>query len=218
MGEVIITYDTLSEILRREKFRKELQMLEPTFFADVIKYLGDKEVIVKSQESKKGLFSSEIEKTKKQLQNIKKILKELYEKRESKIIELALFSSRIGKKEENLSAMMLEEAKMYNQLYNNLVSFRQGILENIMNKQLPKISMVKPKGLKSEKKEEKILLRIIHAIPKFVGPNMEIYGPFDEEDMVFLDKNIANTLINKRRAEKIKDENTQINEKVLQEM
>lgn len=193
-------------------------MLEPTFFADVIKYLGDKEVIVKSQESKKGLFSSEIEKTKKQLQNIKKILKELYEKRESKIIELALFSSRIGKKEENLSAMMLEEAKMYNQLYNNLVSFRQGILENIMNKQLPKISMVKPKGLKSEKKEEKILLRIIHAIPKFVGPNMEIYGPFDEEDMVFLDKNIANTLINKRRAEKIKDENTQINEKVLQEM
>lgn len=218
MGEVIITYDTLSELLRREKFRKELQKLEPTFFSDVIKYLGDKEAIIESQQTKTSLFSSETEKTRKQLQNIRKILKELYEKRESKIIELALFSARLNKKEENLSAMMPEEVKIYNQLFDSLSFFRESILNNLINKQLPDVNIEKPKGLKSKKKEEKILVRVKQPIPKFLGPNMQVYGPFEEEDLINLDEGIAQVLLNKNRVEEIKNESSKINEEILQKV
>ena len=40
--EVVITYETLFEILRREKTREELQKLPDNFHNDVGKYLSDK--------------------------------------------------------------------------------------------------------------------------------------------------------------------------------
>ena len=94
MSKVVITYDTLYEILRREKFKKELQKLDDNFFDNTLNYLNDKSKIYESQKEKDSIFSSEFKKTEKTLENTKKILKELYEKRESKIIMLALFSSR----------------------------------------------------------------------------------------------------------------------------
>ena len=53
--EVIITYDTLYEILRREKTRQELQDLNKTFFKDVTKYIEEKSSILNSQEQKTSL-------------------------------------------------------------------------------------------------------------------------------------------------------------------
>ena len=55
--EVIITYDTLYEILRREKYRPELQSLEPTFFKDVTKYIEEKKSILDSQQKKDSIFA-----------------------------------------------------------------------------------------------------------------------------------------------------------------
>ena len=89
--EVNITYETLFEILRREKDKEELQKLSDSFFSDVIAYLEDKnkalkDVTLQSFADKKK-FDEELE-------NIKKILKDLYERREKKIVNLALNISR----------------------------------------------------------------------------------------------------------------------------
>ena len=50
MTDKIITYETVYETLRKEKFKNDLQQLEETFFNDVVKYL---------EERKKSLLSSE---------------------------------------------------------------------------------------------------------------------------------------------------------------
>ncbi len=204
--EVIITYDTLYEILRREKTRQELQDLSKTFFKDVTKYIEEKSLILQSQEQKSdSVFAKiEIEKTKKQIENIKKIVKELYEKRESKIIQLAIIFSRTNP-DKSPESMLPEELELYNNLISLLNDYRQGILNNLIEGKLPLIQNSKPKDLKTTQEQgNTILLRIISPIPKFIGDDLEVYGPFDEEDIASLPQRVADVLIKNNRAEIIK--------------
>ncbi|HLC56283.1 MAG TPA: hypothetical protein VJJ23_03550 [Candidatus Nanoarchaeia archaeon] len=201
--EVIITYDTLYEILRREKTRQELQDLNKTFFKDVTKYIEEKSSILNSQEQKSdSVFAKiEIEKTKKQIENIKKLVKELYEKRESKIIQLAIIFSRTNP-DKSPESMLPEELELYNNLINLLNDYRQGILHNLIEGKLPLIQNSKPKDLKTTPEPGNItLLRITSPIPKFIGDDLEIYGPFDEQDIASLPQRVADVLIKNNRAE-----------------
>ncbi|MFW6231339.1 MAG: hypothetical protein ACOC32_04945 [Nanoarchaeota archaeon] len=79
--DVSITYEKLFDLTRKEKGNEELQKLDTTFFDDLIAYLNDKTHIL-AKENQGSLFSkSEKEMTRKQLENIKKIIKDLYAKR-----------------------------------------------------------------------------------------------------------------------------------------
>jgi len=199
----LITYDTLYEILRKEKTNLELQKLDNNIFNDIINYIKEKNKILQSQKQKDSIFTKlEIEKTKRQIQNIKKMLKELYEKREAKIINLALLYSRTKPEKKELP-LLKEEKVLYNELIKTLNYFRENILERLKSGDLPKIE--KPKEIKINHKEQKTkLLRILTEIPKFYGNNLEIYGPFEKEDIANLPTNIANILIKNKRAEEIK--------------
>jgi len=188
MSKVVITYDTLYEILRREKFKKELQKLDDNFFDNTLNYLNDKSKIYESQKEKDSIFSSEFKKTEKTLENTKKILKELYEKRESKIIMLALFSSRTAPTEDDIIAMLPEEKRLYSTLLDDLTKFRKDILQNLLENKQPK---VEGKSIKSENQDSKSLIRFLHAVPKFVGEDLTIYGPFDAHDVANLPKGIG---------------------------
>jgi DNA replication initiation complex subunit (GINS family) len=208
--DVIITYETLYEILRREKARPDLQKLDETFFKDVLNYISEKKSILDSQLKKDSIFgTSEIEKTKKQIENINKILKELYEKREYKILQSALIGSRAGADFNNMSLMLPEEKALYEELYSTLLFGRNSILTNLINGKLPermeKSSELKPKDINmASKGEDNKLIRMISPLPKFMGPNLEIYGPFDQENTVNLPSDIANLLIKNKKAEEIK--------------
>ena len=58
---------------------------------------------------------------------------------------------------------------------------------------------------KEEKKDTK-LVRFLNAVPKFVGKELEEYGPFEEEDIASLPIEIATVLINKGRVEEISED------------
>ncbi|MCX6711920.1 MAG: hypothetical protein NT139_02700 [Candidatus Woesearchaeota archaeon] len=207
MPDVIITYETLYEILRREKYKTELQPLDKDFFKNVLNYLREKQEILDSQKNKESFFNfTEIQKTQTQLDNIKKILKELYERRENKIVQIAMFSSR-SKTKNDTSIMLPEEKSLYEHLDKIFSTHREGILHSLLSYNLPNLAeKEKPKDIKTERKEqEKIkLIRFLHAIPKFVGDDLNVYGPFEEEDISSLPIDIANILIKKQRAEEIK--------------
>jgi len=47
-------------------------------------------------------------------------------------------------------------------------------------------------------------VRFIKPVPKFLGPELETYGPFEEQDIASLPSKVANILIRKERAEEIK--------------
>src|SRR3989338_8176196 len=153
MPEVIITYENLYEILRREKYRTELQKIDETFYQDVIKYLQEKTAILESQSKKESIFAStELEKTQTQLKNVIKILKELYEKRENKIIQSAMFASR-SKTPQETSHMLAEEHALYISLKETLDKHREGILTNMLQQKLPFLENA-PKTLKIEEKTD----------------------------------------------------------------
>lgn len=201
MSDINITYETIYELLRKEKYETELQPLPQTFFSNVIEYLGEKQTILESQKSQNSIFSKETEKTEKQIQNVKRILKELYEKRENKIIQLTLFSSRTNLSHEYQN-MLPEEQEFFNSLLKLLDNYRTGILDNILNLKFPVLSP--PKDIKTENKETSKLIRFIHPVPKFVGEDLKIYGPFSEEDIANIPARAAQILITKKRAYEIK--------------
>ena len=200
MGDVIITYETLYELLRREKSRSEIQDLGKDFFNDVIKYVKDKKDILESQKSKDNVFAArEIERTTKQLDSIYRILKELYEKREGKILTSATLNSRNDSKID-MSVFLPDEFKFYETIKNDLNLYRKGILGNLLEGKLPVLG--EPKVIKSDFKD-KMLIRFIIPVPKFVGSNGFNYGPFEEEDVANLSLDVAKLLIEKERAEEI---------------
>ncbi|MBI2130063.1 hypothetical protein HYU07_07600 [Candidatus Woesearchaeota archaeon] len=202
--EVVITLETLFDLLRREKEREDLQKLDDSFFGDVVNYLKDKRQIMLKAESE--LFAEEEkEKTTKQLANLSKILRELYERREKKIISMALAKSRIKSSLIDASAFLNEEKMLFDQLLLVFDNFRDKVLFSILTEKLPSFEQAKetePEKKETQAKETKTI-RFLSAVPKFVGKELEVYGPFEEENIANLPLEIADLLISKGRAEEI---------------
>ena len=211
LQEVVITYETLFELLKRERERADLQKLEPSFYSDTINYIKDKKKILEAKSD--SLFTvEEKKKTERQLDNIYKILKELYERREKKIISLALDKSRTKSNLIDTTALMKEEKVFFDAMTNILDTYRDEILNSVLNEKMPfmqALSVTKPSmefKTALELKKPTKLVRFLSHIPKFVGPELEEYGPFEEEDIANLPAEVADVLINKSKAEEIKEE------------
>jgi DNA replication initiation complex subunit (GINS family) len=207
--DMVITYETLYELLRREKYRAELQKLDNTFFEDVIKYLREKKAIYESQQKKGGTFaSSESQKTGKQLENTYRILKELYERRENKILQLALFASRTNDERTVFSEMVEEEKELYKSLGSELSVYRKGILDNLLDMRVPKVEKKIFKEIDSKEETGDAngvkTVRFLLSVPNFIGDDMNVYGPFEEEDVANLSDKVADLLIKRGKAEEVK--------------
>ena len=207
--EVTITYETLFELLRREKERTELQKLDSSFFGNLLMYLKDKQAIISKQQT--DLFSAEEKrKTEDQLINVKKIIKELYERREKKIVSMAVDKSRNRSAIIDNSVFLKEERELFDNLIKVMDNSRESVLSNLLSLKEPSavqgFTSAKAAEAREEKKsadKETKLVRFIHAVPKFVGKELEEYGPFEEEDIASLPVEIVNVLIKKNRVEEI---------------
>lgn len=209
-NKVNITYETLFEILRREKTREALQKLDVMFFDEVVSYLKEKKTALEQLKTKMDLFAvEELRKSEMQHDNTRKIIKELYEKREKKIINMAIDASRTFSSVMDTSSMLDKEKMFFEHLVNTLDRFRKGILFNVMEAALPQIDVLKQEEAKAEdKKLEEIkekMIRFKNAVPKFFGENLEEYGPFEKEDIAKLPAAIADVLIEKDRAEEMNE-------------
>ncbi len=177
----ILTFETLYNILRKEKTIVELQELEKSFYQDINNYQKDKEKVLETQPSPI---------IKKQLENTRRVIEELYEKREKKLIQLAI--SNLKTKEPNIENILPEELELYQKILKILKETKRQILktENI------------EKNI--EKKSDLLTIRLKQPIPKFVDTNLKAYGPFEEEYMASVPRKIAEILIKNQKAEEIK--------------
>lgn len=251
MVEVRITYETLFDLLRREKGRNELQELSPTFFVDVVSYLKEKTASL--SESKSGLTSkAEHEKINIQIKNIKKILKELYELREKKIINLAVNKVKTGSSLVDVTKMLAEERQLFEETTILMSKFKKGILGQLSIMELPSIELggyskeiyevpnveesseeesdensneeepdsnydsdeevsdssseiIEPKkeNLSSNVSPGNMKIKFLSNLPKFMGPDKIVYGPFTKEDVAEVPESVANLLLKKSRAQSV---------------
>jgi DNA replication initiation complex subunit (GINS family) len=246
--EIQITYETLFDLLRKERSLDELQPLQGAFWNQVVQYILDREQHVAKA------TSFEQEKGRIQLLNIKRIIKEIYERREQKIVRLALNVTRtktgqyIDKRN-----MLASEQAFFDEQVQLLKKFNQGVLLQIFNGHMPIIAPTilgesedipsldttsdhrtseittaeetetpvtpsqeptkeeapititktgKPTST-PEAKVGSIIVRFTSNVPKFVGKNKELFGPFEQGKIVQLPANIAQILLKKGKVEHV---------------
>jgi DNA replication initiation complex subunit (GINS family) len=194
--------------------------MQDTFFDDVVKYIQGKMNILANQ--KNELFATdEKEKTLIQLQNIKKILKELYDRREKKVINLAINKARTKSSIIDTSSLMDEERALFDSLHKVLEGFRESVLDNVIAAKAPSTSRPaqaedctsgqepeKEQALNTSSEEHKtkaenktVGVRFLSPVPEFVGPELKLYGPYEEDDTSYLPEQVAKVLLDKGRAE-----------------
>ena len=207
MAEELITNEKLYEILRKEKTKSELQEIDPEFFNLVKSYIKEKRSITQAQKEKISIFSKfDIENTKKQLETTRKLLTELFEKRQQKIIQLASICSRTNPENNDIGTNIPSEKLLFSKILEILTEDRINNLLILTDPdQIPK--KTKDINITNEEQKNK-LLRITNPIPRFVGLDQEIYGPYDEEEVANLPQDIARVLISNKRAEEIKEDET----------
>ncbi|MBU1111147.1 MAG: hypothetical protein ABIG93_02965 [archaeon] len=138
MADIKVTLETLYDILRNEKKKEELQELESSFFVDVVAYLREKKALLEQKSGQDELFAgTEREKLEYELRSIKRILKEIYEKREKKLIDIAMNKSRTRSDIIDTSCMLREEKEFFDSLVNHLDKYRCGVLLNLFKGNLP---------------------------------------------------------------------------------
>ena len=210
MSEINITYDLLFDILKIEKSREDLQKLDEKFYKDVVDYLSTKDAIIDNPNTP----IRERELTKIQLGNVKKLLIELYDRREKKIINLALYRVKTGDGIINTEILLTEERILFDMLYVQLSRYRVDILNNVLEGRIPTPSSINLNSTATNRSNPVVLdatddsegiksVRFIKSVPKFLGSELEIYGPFEENDIASLPSKIANILIKKDRAEEM---------------
>jgi len=209
MEKTVITYEVLYDALRMEKQRTELQKLDQEFYKNIKRYIEEKKDILQSQEGKDSVFTNiEVQKTRKEIENIQKILKELYERREAKIIELALIATKSNHTNSaDKESMLKEEKTFYEEALYLLANYRDNVLSSILSgKEV--ITKEEPKDLKDENMPPTTTkqLKFIASVPTFVGTDLNVYGPFEREDSAEIPLDVANLLIKTRKA--IENENT----------
>ncbi|MCK5282587.1 MAG: hypothetical protein KAK00_04215 [Nanoarchaeota archaeon] len=239
----VICYETLFELLRLERSRTELQEV-PAAFLDDVKGLIDSDINeISSLEDE-----SEKQKNRIHLDNMLKIVNEIYERREKKIVNMAVNKSKTKSAIIDFSRFLEHENELFHQIVGVLDKYRGEMTDDVLSRGNEKEKDVRrdfsdasdstldadagyekkdieekqdieggkggalesPEEGGSEKEEvqpvkEKAIrtVRFISPIPTFMGPDLEEYGPFEEEDIASLPSKIVNILVEKNRAEEI---------------
>lgn len=237
MVDIRINYETLFDLLRREKNREELQTLDKDFYEQVLAYLKEKKESL-SRKDDELFASAEKEKLKIQFQNIRRIIKELYERREKKVINMAMSKARTGSDVIDTSSLLPSEREYFEDQVRLFVQYKDKVLDRILNlkefdnnkaeeenkgSSLVQKETSKDSGLRTELKKEinaeeenkelnnfvppggtgndKKKILILDSMPRFMGLNNEVLGPYNEGEEVELDSRIADILVKGGKAE-----------------
>jgi DNA replication initiation complex subunit (GINS family) len=185
------------------------------FLLDVLNYLRDKQKILDDAERKQDLFSlDEREKTQVQLVNIRKIVRELYERREKKILDMALNKSRTKSNLIDTTTLLVHERYLFDSIVSVMDSFRGSVLHSILSLKEPSLTIdttlpapAEPQSFVQPLPETPPLppaafkhVKFTRPVEQFVGKELELYGPFQPEQKEQLPSDIADILIEKGSA------------------
>lgn len=214
------TYEDLYELLRKEKSDNDLQEITPADLKKIKEYFDTKKSFLEKQSTSGTFFNSKkLEKIQTEIENAKRALKDLYEKRERKIISRAIFSSRMDSKLKDTTNMFKNEEFLYQTLIELLnknkdeffKTFEKGLEKD--SKEPPKSE---PKTLKEQPEEkEKLKVRFLAEIPVLMDEDLNEHGPFKTGQVAELPVNLVKILLDQEKVVEAKDENTEGNEAVL---
>lgn len=222
-----ITYEQLFDTLRREKSKDDLQKLEKDFYDRVRIFLSIKQDTIQAEGASHGIHSLAAQRAQIEYQNTKKIIKELYERRERKIVTLAMHRTRTEAAMMDADVLLPEEKVFLEALVHLLVQQREQAFsaiesraamvvtpttydQDIVHKPSPEQAYEQPYRVEvtagdtySSTPENGVKVRFLAPVPKFVGKDLRVFGPFEEGQTTTLPEEIAAILVKKGRAQEI---------------
>ena len=173
-----LSYEIIRKIHRLEREYVDLVKLEDDFFDSLKSYIDEEKERLKA---KKDFFDNSLTQ---ELFNIKNMLEQIINLRQKKIINKAILFIQTG--EENIDNLLLPEQKIYRKLVKILEQYHDYV-DSLFNEN-------KAKNMNLKK------IIILKEVPKFMGTDMQEYGPYvagEEVELpnaiakIFLDKEIA---------------------------
>jgi len=177
----MLSYSKLRNIEQNEKNSSYLTNIGIDFYQEALSYI--KEIEEKIEEERlKNPSSHKLILLSDELRNTKRILNNIFERREKKIIMAALTFARTGKK---MPENMTREEKLF---YENLI--------NVIKENRKKIFEFKKKDF--------MVIRMLQDLSQFVGNDMKKYI-LHKEDVISMPIEVAKILIERKAAEEIKE-------------
>jgi DNA replication initiation complex subunit (GINS family) len=196
----LITYETIRNAHRAEK-EEELQKLPDGFFESIRNWFKIKEKL------KDTTSLLEVE-------NAKKLLEDVINRRQKKIVLAALSTMRGQLPPAGLND---EERKFFDDIVNTLKAFKNDMNEKFrsfddiaqekVEEAKRSIEEMKPVEVENivVKPNGKLLVKVLIDLPKFVGVDMQSYGPLRTGDIITMHEEVAKLLITRKAAENILD-------------
>ncbi len=120
-----ITFETFRKFQRKEKKNEKLQELPKDFFKKCVDWINEKQE--QFDERRESALLRELE-------NVKSIVSDIFERRRKKILILALHSVRSSKVSENL---LPEEREFFESIVDNLKKLEENLLERVLKGKQP---------------------------------------------------------------------------------
>jgi DNA replication factor GINS len=171
MVEETITFELIRRIQREEQKSPKLTKMPENFYQNVNSYLQQKRKLIEKEEKKIGV----------ETKNVERLIEDIYNRRERKILNLALIFVRTSIQPENLTD---GERVFFDQLTEVITKRRVDILSSTFE--------LKPAQKTVIFKED---------IPQFIGSDLKEYGPFKKGDDAEIPLENAKILIEKGIAE-----------------
>ena len=178
MPEEAISFEIIRKIQRAEQRNPKLTELPGNFYENIIEYLERKKNIAEKKRDRKITL---------EIRNTERLIEDIFNRRERKILNQALISVRTGIPPENLTD---KEKIFFDQVMNLLKQRREEVLNRLFKK---------------TKKEVELLL-FKEDVPEFIGIDLKKYGPFKKGDIAKLPEKNAKLLIKAEKAETLKVE------------
>src|SRR3990172_4125579 len=187
------SYEDLYELLRTEKYSADLQPIATEQLQKTRRYFKGKEELIEKQSG--AGFDEELEKVRVELENAKRALRDLYDKRERKVINRALFTARGGFKFKDTTSMLVPEEKLYFALLELLKASSTEFFDLLDNIEIDaKIAVEK------HLKEDFHRVKLLEDIPELMDTKLNRYGPFNTGTVVDLPAELANLLLAQNKA------------------
>jgi len=194
-----LTYEDIYELLRSEKNSTDLEPLSTKDLAKINQYLMAKRKLLEGQ--KGGMFSGLKERAKilSEIDNVRSALGDLFEKRERKIINRALYTLRTDLKLKDTTNMLANEVTLYNSLLGNLEKSKLAFDKLLEESTLPE-SSCGDAVVEKEEVASSVKLEFLDAVPELVDSDLAKHGPFEIGNVASLPNELASILLSQGKA------------------
>lgn len=173
--EEAITFEFIREIQREEQRNTSLTKISEDFYDKVKSYVREKKKLV--QKKKDKAMATE-------LRNIQRILEDIFNRRETKIMNHAIITARTGVMPQNLIG---SEKEFFEAMLEFLKNQRGRLLEESVKKV----------------EEEYVKVELLEDTLEFLGIDLKKYGPYNKGDIVTLPKDNAELFIKAKKVKKL---------------